>query len=289
MRQKRKVFNIAHYVFKYVLLLVPLILLLISYVLPNKKIENEYKLTETTTQVNYKYQTNEVNSVSDVIDGNIYFITLLWQDIQDIDDSFNYNFSYGTTLLFDVYQFFEFAPYTMFDYDIEIFDYECNFVYSLTNGYGLLYLNFYSTQLKLGDSDDGLSLYITFIGFVHNLSNLTNFTNFTISACPLEYIPKEETIINNTYDSSSLVNVEENREANYSLLEPLENLYQLSINSWYTDLLDIIGIDSDNRVTMYLAYYPLYVMYVELFYLIALVLSFIPRLFNKWLGDKDNE
>ena len=63
----------------------------------------------------------------------------------------------------------------------------------------------------------------------------------------------------------------------------------LTINSWYTQLINAIGVGGmvSSEAWVPVLYYPLYVIWVEIFDLVVHFFLFIPNLCHKWMGDND--
>lgn len=73
--------------------------------------------------------------------------------------------------------------------------------------------------------------------------------------------------------------------------EVFNGFKSLSINLWYSELLSLLfgDMSSCSDLINMISYYPLYVIWVEIFDLVVHVFMLIPELGHKFLGGKDND
>ncbi len=69
----------------------------------------------------------------------------------------------------------------------------------------------------------------------------------------------------------------------------LDSFRSLTVNSWYSSLLNVLGFQSllSNTVWSNLLTYPLYLMWVAVFDIIVHIFLFIPNFAHKLMGDED--
>ena len=67
----------------------------------------------------------------------------------------------------------------------------------------------------------------------------------------------------------------------------LDSFRSLSINTWYSSILNVLGFQSllSNAIWSNLLTYPLYLMWVAVFDIIAHIFLFIPNFAHKLMGD----
>jgi len=293
MRTKRKLHSICYYIFKYICICIPLIMLLLSYVFMNKTIQNTYALEETTTtqEIQYKYQTNELNSVNDIVVGNIYYVNLGNSTIGNEGYAFSF---YTTYIKFNENFEIDEDRYLYFYIEDNLYFYDDYLILIDTDNYIEYY--YYNTNTYIDVSISQELQYINSFSIIilsdEYLATATRLYNDGfLNICPNEYIPYDTitNITNNTYNADALTPLSsiENREVNLSYIEPIESFYSLGVNSFYDSLLEVVGIDTDDRVTLYLLHMPLWLLWVELLYLVASILALVPRIFNKWFDFEE--
>lgn len=253
-----------HYILKYFVLALPMLLLLISCLIPKKNINNNYSVDSTTT-INYKYQTNEVNSADDLINGNIYLVSFQ-NNIGAIYSRFGYSY-------IDFIDGFVFDSVSTSSFGAS----DVPFIGFSGSNFTLCQFSNYDDSLKTIISGGYVNLV-----FVYRSSDIDYFGDVSfISACPQTLIPIDNTTITNTInENSSLISSNEVRRYNDEIISPIMTFYEMPLNNFYFDLLDTIGIVYTNEIVKYLLCYVLWIMYVYLFDLIADIFAFIPKILH---------
>ena len=150
--------NKARHILHGVLDCLPIILIPIFAIYSQNHEINDNTLTinESYYENNILYQTNEVNSVNDIVSNNIYHFDSLEIDSQDLNES---NLS---DLAFYIYYC---EDYSMDFSDVELFEYD--FFYNLNNQNASVYVNI----------NEGALFYSIYVGDSFIQTNLIDFLN----------------------------------------------------------------------------------------------------------------
>lgn len=200
---------------------------------------NEHATNETTTQINYKYQSNEVNTVDDLVEGNIYFLDRL-TITQDYNESFYCDFldfgEYHITGL-NIDETFDGKTNGNVSYE------EGNFYMSVNNANINIALS--STELDLSDFylDDFIFIYNASMNYVFTYRNeLPTYTDYNV-------IESVETNVDNTITQS--VSIAWQRMWETPMLNwTSNNTFQFTINAFT----NIFGITPESKMANYLTY-----------------------------------
>lgn len=311
--RKTTVKNIIHLL----IISLPILLLLIACIFPTKKVVNNYAL-ESETNVNtlneyYYYDidtkkiinTNEVNNINDLVEGNVYTFTAtninvdLFFNSMSLPVSYNLDFDVldcyinASTPTMTVRKGDYYYKHNNNDCLFSVLKYQSGDTYYLgfavqdtfinnQNTQGVYYyimkpldttfsIKLSSVYLPNGARNDFLKIFIN--NFDNENINITSFENIE----NYKHTTNNITTINN-YNTNTLIETQELKEPNQAILKPFKEFYQLNINSWYSDVLNLIGIDlTDNIVKEYIIYYPLWLMWFYLFELVEIILTFVPR------------
>lgn len=239
--RKRNIKTVAHWVIMSFLLLFPIVLVGISAFANDEQ--------NVTVNETYEYETNEVNSYDDLIEGNIYKVNGTYAFGDD-----NLESGYlSANILFipsndDSFLSFDSSSVeydTEYIYNYVSFNYEDSTINLYIGDYTTIYL----------DSITFHNVYFV-IGYLENF-NAQNLISLFSSSDYLGNVTATVDIENSNYKQ------EINNWAN--------SFKRLPVNAWYGQLLDVIGIGDTNNSVMNVIYvYPLYVLWV---YLIDLILD----------------
>lgn len=240
--RKRNIKTVAHWVIMCFLLLFPIVLVGISAFANDEQ-------SVTVTEI-HEYETNEVNSNDDLIEGNIYKVngTYAFGDDNLESGLLSANILFIPSNDDDSFLYF----------DSSSVEYDTDYIYN--------YVSFYyedsTITLYIGDY---ATIYLDSITFhnvyfvIYNLSNF-NAQNFITLFSSSDYLGNVTTTVD---IENSNYKQEINNWAN--------SFKRLPVNAWYGQLLDVIGIGDTNNSVMNVIYvYPLYVLWV---YLIDLILD----------------
>lgn len=274
-----------HYLLKYIIMSIPVLLLMLSFLFPTKQITNNYSV-ESETIINYKYETNEVNNVNDLVVGNAYCFKN--QDFMNDHEGLNFNDAFDPSPRYRLIGLDGTAYFDLFTLDDSylediIFN---NFYFNIYNEYLEIFLDDdYNSYFDFADFgiyfDDVINIYFVIIDNV----SFQNYAFDYIVPCPDSKNIIESTTISNTInDNSSVISVDEVRSNNTDYLKPLNDFYKLSFNNWYDNLLSAMNLTIDNDTTYYLYHIPLYIIFVYIFDIIVDLFGLIFRLGHKLIS-----
>lgn len=311
--RKTSVRNYVHLL----IICIPLLLLLIACIFPNKKSENYYNGVETSTS-----ETTSSVMFNQLIKNGNFENTDNWiftnADSYSVEDNvltLVVTRQYGSPLLQYV---LDFEPYHYYYMSLD-------FKQDVQGGYTDVCLSqnasnrqsFFSIQTSSSDFIhyskisqvnnttinalliSNFSANITQTMYIKNImlidltkmygtGNEPNLNDFE-TQFPLEYYEYNQgellmvhevettTTINET---SNIVYTQDTKQINTNIIKPINDFYNLSINNWYREVLRFIGInyDNDNIVKTYIAYQPLWLMWFFLLEIVEIVLTAVPRL-----------
>lgn len=234
---------------------------------------NEHATNETTTEINYKYQSNEVNTLDDLVESKIYFINAL-----DINSSlFGFEDSY---LDIDLLRF-DVIDTTIYDGTLDeiVFnDYDSkNFNYlNVYIGYGYFGLRFTNDNVNvhLYKESDYLSLenvYFRYNSYFNEgldvFETLPQYTDYNV-------IESVETNVQDTISNKM-----------YLAWEGVWNLplFQWTKNSFITApfsyITGLFGLGSDNSLNCVFTYFAS----ISICWLVFDLIMYVPNLAHRWL------
>lgn len=274
--RKRNIKTVAHWVIMSILLLFPILMVGVS-----SFANDEQTVTVTET---YEYQTNEVNTDNDLIQGNIYKFAL------NSNNGVNTSIFYGVDGL-------NFQLVLYGSYDI-----------SFSNSYNDfylddLYINKY-WEIEVYNIENSINLYNggIFINYAidDEIDFIRNYTNNNYLYVVLLYIDYS-TISQDLYSyfsaSDYLGQVTTNVDIqNASYKQEVNNwcngFKNLPVNQWYGQLLYVIGVGQTTNSVMNVIYvYPLYVLWVYIIDLIVdcllVIIHFGHNALSRLGGDND--
>lgn len=290
--KKESISKICFNVFKYIILLVPILILAVTFCLPNKVTRTDYAQNETRTEIVYRYQTNEVNSVDNLIVGNVYTFEFGYATDDYIIGSFGFDF---VSLYLDDSTHKIFNENFYFDFDIFVANY---YQSSFPNFYiEIVFSNDEVFDFSGSNMDyQSLERYANIIYDDYFIDNFGEYIDDFVSdgylyESSLDFNSHWNIIETNyitEYDTSSPIGETESREANLSLINIFNDWYDLPINVWYNSIISFLEIDRESPIIYYFAHYPIWILYSELLFLIARVFAFIPMLLNKLFDRSKN-
>lgn len=245
---------------------------------------NEHATNETTTTINYKYQSNEVNTIDDLVEGNIYHFKI---DNDTIGTYFSYTIPDDNNfdMVFINVNRYNFANY-IYGFD-EIYNatYENNgqilVTFNLYN-YEMTY-NFYTT---FNDTNDP---FIS--GVIGNLAT----EKFTLEGDFIFYGSNHFVIHNDTnFISQTAYNVIESVETNVQQTIPQQisnawnSVWNLPVFAWtqnsfvtapFSYITGLFGLSSDNSINYVFTYF----VSISICWLVFDLLMYVPNLAHRWL------
>ena len=242
----------------------------IAFLLPNVLYYafNEHATNSQIEETNivYKYETTEVNSVEDLILGNVYYCKLYdlayYTDYDELDfythylafsniDNENINYIFENTQVFNIYDF---------RLEVNQLIFECDFYGPATN--------FVLTEVKEND-------YICFQHLEDNQypSQIYEY----MQECPQEYIPIES--VTTRSESLGIVgSIEKNINDTFNL-----PLFSWSKNSFlaqpFNYIMNLFGIPSNNVFVYYLDYW----LSISIIWLVFDLIMYLPLLVHRWI------
>lgn len=264
--RKREIHSVAHWAMMFLLLMFPLLMVGIS----------TFGKDETQVVIQYKYESNEINTNNDVVNNNIYHIK---DDFQL--ESFMHNKS-GTASI----DFYFIQGDIEFTYNDSSLYNDENFFYSKTS-----YSFSFDTTVNLSQiylMNGLIGQYdLTDITFSDCLVQITNieFSN----DCTLEFNELLEYTNYNEIDGVDVSQSNYKQEVNYWV----DGFLNLPINSWYKSLMNVIGVGFTNSTVMNVIYVmPVYILWVFIFDVIVdcfLVIIKLPHKLLNRLSGGENE
>lgn len=240
--RKRHIKSIAHWTIMSLLLLFPVLMVGVSAFANDEQIVN--------VDESYQYETNDVNSKNDLVNGNIYLLNLY--------DIGNVNF---TDVDFYVELESDYIYYHFNNTEITLSNGgSLSFLYSGSNSEDTNELIFRDSNSSFSYTDFDTIRAIYFIynsdTFEYEISSSSIFNQFITDSDYLGEFTKTVDIQNASYKQ------EVNNWAN--------GFKNLPVNSWYKSLLNVIGIGETTNSVMNVIYvYPLYVLWVYILDLIV--------------------
>lgn len=236
---------------------------------------NEHATNTETTTINYKYESNEVNSVNDVIANNIYEFNFL---NTTFDEKFDNESELSVTLLCV-------NDYSFNNYSLEadfLLGYEnSNFTnvivtFNVSNfdGYITLYFNYdynYFTDIYIGNLSDETFTF-NFIGQVNEIYGLNNYNFITYT----DYNVIESVSVNTDDTITDKVN------------RSFEQIFNLPVFSWskttfvsnaFIYIGGLFGLTSSNPIVYLFGYW----LSISICWLVFDLMIYVPNLAHRWL------
>lgn len=275
-----KISKLFHWLY-FMVMMLPLFVVPIYFIYSQR-----HDLTEQTqVDIQYKYQSNEVNSYSDLVEGNIYYLNELdiTQDYYDFDSSL----VYFQILSFDNYDGdFSIVNY---DYDLESLPlgytrFTCRF----DGGNGIW---FYFGDAKNVSSwyylDDG-AMVLTDVIFVLDYGvNLSVFNDYYLAAYGDNFLPQ--------YTDFNIIESVQVEDTNTSITNAFVNSFADTIDKYFNydnvfnfgDLYTWLNTNffSGNAPLGFFIFWHLliYWLLTSLLWLLFDVLMYVPNLVHRWL------
>ena len=241
---------------------------------------NEHATNSETTTINYKYQSNEVNSLDDLVEGNIYHFEIDNNTLDSIFDMAEGSYFSSTFININNYDFI--------NYDLELDDflgasYENNGIisvgFNITDYYDatlLFYLtengnNDYFVALNLGQLTDEFSLQGDFILNDINVErlNINPFSYTVYNVIESVEINTDDTISNKMYQA-------------------WQSTWDLPLLQWthtsfvaqpFTYITGLFGVPSDSSFNYVFAYF----VSISICWLVFDLIMYVPNLAHRWL------
>lgn len=268
--RKRNIKSVAHWVIMSILLLFPVLMVGVS----------AFANDEQSVNVNevYPYQTNEVNSPNDLIEGNVY----------------HWTFGSGDSLT-DYFQLDEFISFIYLNgnLDFEVADdsyFETYGSLYIDNSNIMLSFDYYSIGVCVGDTEYDYNLWVF-------------FDTVVFADCEFDFIYLGGNFINNSYAVSSVssssylgvptVTVDiQNASYKQEVNNWANGFKSLPVNQWYGQLLNAIGVgQTENSVMNVIYVYPLYVLWVYILDIIVdcflVIINFGHNALHRLGGDNE--
>lgn len=232
---------------------------------------NEHATNSETTTINYKYQSNEVNNVDDLVLGNIYKFNTNEILIKDIISEQGHDGYIAFELLTDL----KFTSTLLMD---DVLSYNISFVPSTTivTFDNHTYLSLYEEYNSLDD------YYITF----------DTDTNTMLSDCIIKLIYFNDIDISFlTYtDYNVIESVETNTNDTISnkMYQAWQSTWNLPLLQWthtsfvaqpFTYITGLFGVPSDSTLNYIFAYF----VSISICWLVFDLLMYVPNLAHRWL------
>ena len=281
-----KISKLFHWLYA-VLMLLPVAFIGVrcGYVMFNKNAKDSYS-GSTTYEINYKYQSNEVNSINDLIDGNVYTLNIDYftsVPIQiatsvDVNHIINFNniyLDFNTSEPDEV--FFE-SPITNLDMDSYIvFNFDQG-----TYNFESLYIcipNDISYLFQLFDDISSFSFNLDFIyiseDFSQDLKDLCFNTNlFHITKSINSYIQSVNIDTSGTLDNVFTYSVNQLNEV--PLFSWAQTSFLIEPFSYITGL---FGLANTSPINTLLSYW----LSISIIWLVFDLVMYLPLLVHRWL------
>lgn len=243
---------------------------------------NEHATNSETTTINYKYQSNEVNSPNDLVEGNIYSYSSFEVYVLDRE----------LQLYFNILQYNNiYLPYDTQSIGEVIYDaYNANIRNELTFSYyndgQTSYADFFFTNLDTYSD----------ITFDLDTSDSVIFTNliFVCSDNFIDHIQEIDEDLQNGLPTYTDYNVIESVEINTD--DTISNkMYQAWLSTWnlpllqwthtsfvaspFTYITGLFGVPSDSTLNYIFAYF----VSISICWLVFDLLMYVPNLAHRWL------
>lgn len=273
--RKRNIKTVAHWVIMSILLLFPILMVGVS-----SFANDEQSVTVTET---YEYETNDVNSIDDLVVGNVYRVDNVYGLMEQYflfatTDGIDLVIVKNETTVLNLSSYFDLDEYGeeySNNYSLYSF-YDGFFGYSYNvNNYYYTYVNNTVDYTEDFFYDYGVIYFeITYlrIGFMTNI-----YQFFSIS----DYLG----------DVITTVDIE-NSNYKQEINNWCNGFKNLPVNQWYGQLLNVIGVGQTTNSVMNVIYvYPLYVLWVYLIDLIVdcllVIIHFGHNALSRLGGDND--
>lgn len=235
---------------------------------------NEHATNSETTTINYKYQSNEVNTIDDLVEGNIYYI-----------DRLNFGNTDEYALELYILKSSNFI-YTIDDASInEIYigDYDCksyNFIY-VTNDDTSIYLTFSNA-----DGYTNISLDNGFVDFrecVVQIYNIDEFSSWYQGYGGTGNLPQYT-----DYNVIESVEINTNDTISNKMYQAWQNTWNLPLLQWthtsfvaqpFTYITGLFGVPSDSSFNYVFTYF----VTISICWLVFDLLMYVPNLAHRWL------
>lgn len=257
--RKRNIKSVAHWVIMSVVLLFPILMVGISSFASKQQTIN--------VEEKYEYQTNEVNSIDDLIVGNIYHYVRPKETINTTITVFLVN----ADMIYN----------KLTNYQIETKPQENWYMtFRVNNGNYYIYQRHDDTYIYLSYINQ--SAFDENIDFYFVLHDTEYFDNVTINYVSESDYLGEKTI---TYDIQDLTMRED-------VNQWCASFRSLPVNKWYDNLLVAIGLGITTSMMMNVIYtYPLYVLWVYILDLIVdiflVIINFGHNALKRLGGDNE--
>lgn len=236
---------------------------------------NKYATNETTTQINYKYQSNEVNSINDVIERNIYHLNinnttldnyfLFNEDLEldfDILATYNYNFTnYNLNSDADETLGAEFGN-TLVNFSVYYDSAKINLYLNSSNVFQ------YCEIGNLTEEDFTLNCIIR----INTINNLSNYLCFEYT--DYNVIESVETNVQDTISNKMYL--------------AWESIWNLPLFAWtknsfvsapFTYITGLFGLSATNSLNYVFTYF----CSISICWLVFDLLMYVPNLAHKWI------
>lgn len=248
---KKQIKSVYHWSLMGLIMGLPLLITLFSYI-PNAYNENNVIAIENATPSAEikQYETNEITTVADLVDGNIY-------KVKDYSVQVNLAFAYKV--------------FWHFDENTTV--YECESGFYTENGDGYFMTD--NIEEYEGRFTDGETYWV----YKKAQNEDIHVSFLTVSDwLPTYYVDKTTTtqyVVNN---------------GAYQVYEFNQWFVGLPINSWYNEIINLIGATPTSYTPMAnTIYLPLYCIYVLVFDLAYDVLAFVPSIIHGFLDRTKGE
>ena len=237
---------------------------------------NKYATNETTTQINYKYQSNEVNTLDDLVEGNIYFCESFYFVTSDLSSEKldikiistgnvnlnNYNYSIDEAYIGDNYfnNNYNFINITYDSSDVIIY-------FTNENAYVDIYFN-------------GEIEFTNCIFYCDN-STLNNFKSYLLSSG--SSLPQYT-----DYNVIESVNTNVQDTISNKMYLAWESIWNLPLFAWtknsfvsapFTYITGLFGVSATNSLNYVFTYF----VSISICWLVFDLIMYVPNLAHKWI------
>lgn len=263
-----KISKLFHWLYA-VLMFLPLVMFLPSCLYYSL---NKYATNETTTQINYKYQSNEINTSDDLINGNIYEFNLI--NFLDEQENGNYIYINGCKVIL------------LTDYNTD--EINTNEITYFSTYY------FDASHVENGMTINNDSVGFPFMEIEIDLTNIEHFTVYIIwNDLDLEY-NLSYSLPYYSYFKYTDYNVIESVETNVQdtisnkLYNAWESIWNLPLFAWtknsfvsapFTYITGLFGLQATNSLNYVFTYF----CSISICWLVFDLLMYVPNLAHRWL------
>lgn len=222
----------------------------VIYTQSNSKANESYSGTQQVYEKQARFETNDVNSLTDIQIGNIYHA----------DELRLYEFTYGQNVVFNVYscEFINIDPFEYDEFYVEGFISTNSYMHielDMNNGYYACYLqlNYDSYQLLLIDLENQGEFTLTNCDIVFEEfdNTITLTTEFSASEFNIyDYVLTETSTLDNAFDYSLSTFVTENDFGKLNLFEWFwsifltnnsQNMLYIHFVNWYMNYVLLVS------------------------------------------------